>query len=270
MPENRHTLPCWLPAAASSDAAAAMEEQVLEEKKNPLRVGAPVIEPEARQALLPDNVPYHLYMVRHGQSLGNQLDLMAGWSDVGLTEAGREGLKALRRILPYPKADRVYYSGLRRTRETLAIIQPERLADAVVDWRFSEGWFGLIEGRSLDDEEHHRFFMNFYQDIPQGYGEETFSDQVMRVVRACVEALDDLKDYGQHTAMIFGHYGSIKSAYAAFNDIQDPACIYNFDIPNGSLWDFAFRPDPQGRFHCVLIRAYRAGQPPETFRNLES
>lgn len=224
---------------------------------------------------------YNLYFVRHGQSMGNYFRIFGGWMDLPLTEEGKQELEALKTQIPYPEADLYRHSGLTRARHTLKITS-DKEDIAQQDWRFSESYFGLMEGSVPEDYQvNEAFYDKFYHDIPQGGGEELFSEQRIRVLKACLDLLAELKAKGLNSAYIFGHYGTIKSALFSFV----PGLSHNLEskeiIPNGSLWHFLFvdqdheKSSRQGEslkassfvdypgldrpgqeMHCLLVRSY--------------
>lgn len=63
-----------------------------------------------------------LVLVRHGFSLGNEKHLLSGWSDVPLTDKGRQELRLLRQQMDYPQTQKYYSSDLCRCTETFQII----------------------------------------------------------------------------------------------------------------------------------------------------
>lgn len=182
-----------------------------------------------------------LYFVRHGKSIGNELDIMGGWTDVPLSPAGLAELAEFKEKVHYPQADCFYHSGLTRAKDTLNFLYPGRLEKAREDWRFSESFFGILEGKNLESDFLDRFFRNFYHDIPQGYGEETFAESSRRVAEASLEVVDRLIDEKLSSALIFCHYGCIKAALRAFSALPLDELLH-VHIPNGSLWQFDFEP----------------------------
>ncbi|MDO5015527.1 MAG: histidine phosphatase family protein [Eubacteriales bacterium] len=209
---------------------------------------------------------YNLYFVRHGESIGNRYGLLGGWTDVPLSDAGRKGLEDLVDKLPYPEADLYLYSGLKRAQETLEIIRGKG-HDPRPDWRFSETFFGLMEASPPEEDElRPNFYLNFYHDVYQGFGEETFTDQRTRVLTGTRDLLEDLKNKQLNSAYVFSHYGTIKSNLASFTG-QTTDDLLDLWIPNGSLWHFMFEEQNDGSadsgvvagFVCRLIQAYYLG-----------
>ena len=86
-----------------------------------------------------------IYLIRHGKTEANERRLYCGSTDLPLSEAGREELKALRYAIT-PK--RFVTSGMKRTDETLQILFGD--VPYAVDTRFREVDFGSFEMKSYD------------------------------------------------------------------------------------------------------------------------
>jgi len=91
--------------------------------------------------------------IRHGQSEWNAAKRFTGWTDIDLTDHGREeaeagGLAVRARGLSF---DRAFTSELRRAQETLTIAlhameQPD--VPTMRHWRLNERHYGALQGRS--------------------------------------------------------------------------------------------------------------------------
>jgi 2,3-bisphosphoglycerate-dependent phosphoglycerate mutase len=97
-----------------------------------------------------------LVLLRHGESIWNKENRFTGWTDVGLSLAGRAeaGRAALLIRTAGLTFDRAYTSVLSRARETLEIVL-RRLDLATIpvefSWRLNERHYGALEG--LDKRE---------------------------------------------------------------------------------------------------------------------
>ena len=69
---------------------------------------------------------FRYVFVRHGFSYGNQEHLLAGHTDVSLTDWGRAELRRLRRSCAYPQTQSYYSSDLSRCTETFHILYDGR------------------------------------------------------------------------------------------------------------------------------------------------
>ena len=66
-----------------------------------------------------------LYLIRHGESEANALDLHSGWSPVDLTEEGRAQARGAHELLAGAVFDRIYVSDVKRAQQTARIVFPE-------------------------------------------------------------------------------------------------------------------------------------------------
>lgn len=89
-----------------------------------------------------------LILVRHGESLWNKKNLFTGWTDVGLTEKGRQEAKQAGILLRGCKIDVCYTSVLIRAIETTEILM--KAADlnvpVIENWHLNERHYGALQG----------------------------------------------------------------------------------------------------------------------------
>jgi len=95
----------------------------------------------------------NLVLVRHGQSVWNQDRRMTGWSDVSLSEHGREEARAVGRILASNGYgfDVAFTSYLQRAAETLDIVLDTLGLKTIPvhrSWRLNERHYGAMQGMS--------------------------------------------------------------------------------------------------------------------------
>ena len=95
--------------------------------------------------------PIQLVLLRHGQSIWNQDRHFTGWSDVALSEKGKEEARHAAQLLQQANFsfDLCYSSVLERAVDTLNIIKVamglERIP-IIQDWRLNERHYGALEG----------------------------------------------------------------------------------------------------------------------------
>ena len=90
-------------------------------------------------------------MVRHGESTGNKENRFTGWTDVDLSEKGKEEAKKAGEILKAEgfKFDLAYTSVLKRAIRTLWYILDEMdlmWIPVIRDWRLNERHYGALQG----------------------------------------------------------------------------------------------------------------------------
>ncbi|MFA5368417.1 MAG: 2,3-diphosphoglycerate-dependent phosphoglycerate mutase [Candidatus Paceibacterota bacterium] len=108
---------------------------------------------------------YKLVIVRHGESIWNKKNIFTGWTDVELSELGREQAKKAGEILLKEKYvfDIAFTSVLKRAQETLQIILNELNLVIPIEkcWRLNERHYGSLQGMDKDE-------------IKEKYGEDLF------------------------------------------------------------------------------------------------
>ena len=68
-----------------------------------------------------------LYVVRHGKTDWNDLNIMQGLTDIPLNEGGRRQVKTLAHQIDLDNVDLCFSSPLKRARETADIIVGEKI-----------------------------------------------------------------------------------------------------------------------------------------------
>jgi 2,3-bisphosphoglycerate-dependent phosphoglycerate mutase len=99
------------------------------------------------------SIPARLVLVRHGQSLWNLENRFTGWTDVPLTDAGREEARSCARLLRDRRFDIAYTSTLCRAQETLELILAGlgQAPPVIRDPALNERHYGDLQG--LDKTE---------------------------------------------------------------------------------------------------------------------
>jgi broad specificity phosphatase PhoE len=67
-----------------------------------------------------------VYVIRHGESVNNNLKKWTGWFDAPLTEKGYQDARYIKEFLSGVKIDKVYSSDLSRSIETSKTAMPNR------------------------------------------------------------------------------------------------------------------------------------------------
>lgn len=98
---------------------------------------------------------YKLVIVRHGESLWNKENIFTGWTDVGLSDLGREQAKIAGQALKENNYnfDLAFTSVLVRATETLDIILKEMELDIPIEksWRLNERHYGALQGMNKEE-----------------------------------------------------------------------------------------------------------------------
>lgn len=114
-----------------------------------------------------------IIIVRHGESYGNSLRIMAGHTDVELTARGREQAEATARALASRKIDAIYSSDLSRAIETAEPHARMRELTVILNEGLREIFLGDYEGEKISEitERVDPDFARYWRD---GFGEYIF------------------------------------------------------------------------------------------------
>ncbi len=204
-----------------------------------------------------------LVLCRHGQSDWNLKNLFTGWTDVDLTDKGRqEAVDAGRLLVELGyDFDIAYTSVLKRAIRTLWIMQDEmdRMWIPVIrDWRLNERHYGALQGlnkaetaakygdeqvhiwrRSYDvpppaldlDDERHPSHDPRYRGIPDLPATESLATTLDRV-RPCWDALIAPTLKAGNNVLIAAHGNSLRALVKMLDRVSDEE-ITGFNIPTG-------------------------------------
>ena len=204
-----------------------------------------------------------LVLCRHGQSDWNLRNLFTGWTDVELTDKGRDEAVAagsVLRELDY-EFDIAYTSVLKRAIHTLWLMLEEldRVWIPVVrDWRLNERHYGALQGlnkaetaakygdeqvhiwrRSYDippppietSDERHPSHDNRYAGIESLPATESLATTLARVLPCWSDLIvPDLK--AGKNVLIAAHGNSLRALVKMLDDVSDNE-ITGFNIPTG-------------------------------------
>ena len=157
----------------------------------------------------------HLTLIRHGESEWNRERRLTGWTDVGLTEFGRNQARWLRRLLDGRTFAGAWSSDLQRASETAELA----FGPCTLDQRIREVRFGDLEGviwTTLTEEQ--RAGVRDIDWKPEGG--ESWSDLRDRVV----PFIDGLTE-GAH--IVFTHGGVVRVLLA---EVGEPAFVPNASV----------------------------------------
>ena len=204
-----------------------------------------------------------LVLCRHGQSDWNFKNLFTGWTDVDLTDKGREEAVAAGRVLAELdyNFDIAFTSVLARAIHTLWLIMDEldRVWIPVIrDWRLNERHYGALQGlnkaetaakfgdeqvqiwrRSYDitpppvepDDERHPRHDGRYAGIDNLPATESLATTLERVLPCWNEAIAPQLRQGRNV-LIAAHGNSLRALVKLLDDVSEDE-ITGFNIPTG-------------------------------------
>ena len=206
-----------------------------------------------------------LVLVRHGQSIWNVENLFTGWTDVDLTEQGRNEAREAGRLLKAEgfTFDVVYTSVLKRAIRTMWTVLDEMdLMWLPVErsWRLNERHYGALQGldkaqttakhgaeqvkiwrRSYDvpppplstDDSRHPAFDPRYATLPPEAlpATESLKETLVRVLPFWTDKIAPQLKQGRNV-LVVAHGNSLRALVKMLDGMSD-ADIVEFNIPTG-------------------------------------
>jgi 2,3-bisphosphoglycerate-dependent phosphoglycerate mutase len=235
---------------------------------------------------------YKLVLVRHGQSTWNLENRFTGWTDVGLTDLGKEEALEAGRLLREGGYvfDVAYTSVLRRAIQTLWIVLQEMNLEwipVMKAWQLNERHYGSLQGLNkaemaekfgeaqvkiwrrsydvpppaleLDDERHPRFDARYASLTPDELpATESLKITLERVLPYWHSTLAPVIKSGQRV-IVAAHGNSIRALVKYLDDISE-AEITELNIPTGLPLVYEFDEE------LKPIKHYYLGDPEEAAR----
>ena len=172
-----------------------------------------------------------VYVIRHGQSEANRLDVYAGWEPVALSDKGLLQVRRTRDLLREIPFDRVYSSDLPRARQSAREIVP--YLDPICTDQLREINPGAISGMSL--EECHSRFGQQYLDCERQqdfacFGGETQQQMASRI-QGFLRRLE--REAGLTHVAVVGHEGTVHQFLC--HALGAPILLEHLSIPNASV-----------------------------------
>jgi 2,3-bisphosphoglycerate-dependent phosphoglycerate mutase len=239
---------------------------------------------------------HKVVLIRHGESVWNQENRFTGWTDVDLTDKGRDEAKKAGRLLKEQgfAFDLAHVSVLKRAIRTLWIVLDEMdlmWLPVVNSWRLNERHYGALQGLNKSEtaakfgEDQVKIWRRSY-DIPPPPLDETdarfpgsdpryadltsqelprtecLKDTVARFLPYWNESLTPAVRAGKRV-VVAAHGNSIRAIVKYLDKVSDDAII-GINIPTGMPLvyelDDALKP----------IRNYYLGDPEEVARAMEA
>jgi 2,3-bisphosphoglycerate-dependent phosphoglycerate mutase len=235
---------------------------------------------------------YKLVLVRHGQSTWNLENRFTGWTDVGLTDLGREEAHEAGKLLREGGYifDVAYTSVLRRAIQTLWTVLEEMNLEWIPvtnAWQLNERHYGALQGLNkaetaqkfgepqvkiwrrsydvtppaleLEDERHPRFDPRYASLTPEQLpATESLKITLDRVLPYWHSTLSPVIKSGKR--VIIGAHGNSIRALVKYLDNISEADITELNIPTGLPLVYELDDD------LKPIKSYYLGDPEEAAR----
>lgn len=198
----------------------------------------------------------HLILVRHGESEWNAKGLWTGWTDVNLSENGREEAKRAGEALKDLHLDVAYTSALKRAQQTLEEIQGVLGTNITptADKALNERSYGDFTGKNkwevkeqVGEEEFQRIRRSW--DYPPANGEslKMVYDRVLPYYQTEIEP--KLKE-GKNV-IIAAHGNSLRALIKYLENVSDQD-ITTLELATGGL--YVYEIDQDGKITSKEIR----------------
>ena len=195
-----------------------------------------------------------IIMLRHGQSQWNLENRFTGWTDVPLSDLGRqEAANAGAKIKAAGLSPSYFFTSyLRRAIHTLQIAAEEMELDyipVVKDWHLNERHYGALQGlnkadtaKKYGDEQVHIWRRSYdvrppqltTDELPLG---ESLQDTIARVRPCWEEIIVPTLTQGHDTILIAAHGNSLRALAMMLLHLT-PDQVVSLEIPTGSPWLF--------------------------------
>lgn len=175
-----------------------------------------------------------LVLIRHGESLWNARDLWTGWTDIGLSEKGKNEAQKAAEKLKDITFDAAYTSTLSRAKDTLTIILTalKQAPGITQNGALNERNYGIYTGKNkfeikkqIGDVEFLKLRRGWDYPIPDG---ESLKQIYERVVPFYEKEIAPLVKIGKHI-LISAHGNSLRALIKYLEHISDE------DIPKVEL-----------------------------------
>jgi len=174
---------------------------------------------------------FDLVLIRHGFSVGNLNNTLAGWTDVALTPQGITELEYLKQTIIYPETEIYCSSDLIRCVDTFNILFGHRTKMYKNIPEFREINFGKYENACPE----HVDFMLFFQRWLRGEAiddVESFDRFTNRVVNAVINICRETAEMNKHSCTVVTHSGVIRALHIHFSGIER-SNFFKISVPNG-------------------------------------
>ena len=199
----------------------------------------------------------YLVLIRHGESVWNAKGLWTGWTDVDLSEKGREEARNAGKVITQIHFDQAFTSLLKRAQQTLDEIKKVLGYDipTISDIALNERNYGDLTGKNKWDIQK-EFGQEQFQKWRRGWDEhiengETLKDVYERVVPFYQNIILSYLEKGENV-LIAAHGNSLRALVKYLDNIGDTD-IAKVEIATGEV--LIYQIDQQGKVISKEIKS---------------
>ena len=179
-----------------------------------------------------------IYIIRHGESLGNATKCMLGHTDLDLSELGYKQARCTAEYLRDVDFDAIYSSDLQRAFNTAKAHADLRNTCVIPEKRLRELYLGAWEGQYVDDLINGWGNM-FKDDWHGGFGTFTFpeGEAVMDGGKRFYDTVLSLaKAHPGKTILIGAHAGVIRAFWSIISGIKPENIVEELPFPTNASY----------------------------------
>ena len=202
-----------------------------------------------------------LTLLRHGLCAGETEGRYIGHTDAPLTEAGRSQLCQMREDRPYPSAQALFVSPLKRCVETAQLLYPALTPIELPGLK--EYFFGEFENKSPEQLQNHPLFARWIAGEPgltPPFAENLERFQA-RISDTFIKLCDGLLKTGTPNCAAVTHGGIIMALLAAFGLPEAP--MHDWLSPSGCGFTLRLEPSVWLRARKCEVMAMAPEEPME-------
>ena len=182
-----------------------------------------------------------IYMVRHGQSQANELDVFTGHTDLDLTQKGREQALLTAKYLSNIPVERIYASDLKRAYNTAKATADCLNIPIVKEKNLREIFSGQWENQKYNtlEREHKETYGVWLKNIDEAWPED--GESVLQLQARIVATMESIaRENAGKTVFVFTHATPIRCFAAHCKGIRikdlpwvSNASVSRFEYENG-------------------------------------
>ena len=180
-----------------------------------------------------------LILLRHGQSVWNAANKFTGWTDVELSEVGKDEAAKAGKDLADVSIDVIHTSDLIRAQKTAAIVMEHNHSSGDVptyrDFRLNERHYGALQGLDKDEtrekygpEQVHIWRRSYDVPPPEGESLEMCAERTLPYLSEAI--MPDLEE--GKTVLVAAHGNSLRSIVMKIEGLSKED-ILSLEIPTG-------------------------------------
>jgi 2,3-bisphosphoglycerate-dependent phosphoglycerate mutase len=187
-----------------------------------------------------------LVLLRHGESVWNAANRFTGWTDVELSEKGKQEAADAGQQLADTRFDVCYTSDLVRAQKTAEIVLELNSASDVIptheDWRLNERHYGALQGLDKDEtrakhgaEQVHIWRRSYDVAPPDGESLKTCAERTIPCLEECI--IPDLTS-GKNV-LVTAHGNSLRSIVMHIEGLTREQ-VLSLELPTGVPRSYEF------------------------------